>query len=648
MNPVPIFPPSGASQLVPLSTITTDESAQARVKIRPAVVRAYAKAMTQQLSQGGLRFPAVVLFTDGQRYFLADGFHRVLAARDAGLAELPAEVRSGNERDALLYSIAANTGHGLPRSNADKRKAVSLLLDDPEWSRWSDHEIARHCQYPLPDPAPLVASSAHSADCTQAVVDVSSRRCSFHHHAAGGHAMLTLHDDSRLGRRDFLRIGSLALGGLSLPAWLTAHGAPSLSTSTMIDRSVIFLFLHGGPSQIETFDPKMSAPSEIRSATGEVKTVVPGMTFGGSFPKLARLADRVSIVRSFTTGDGNHDIKPVVSKDSFGANLGAVYAHLAGANHPETGLPTNAALFPRAVDPKAQQHTSIFGKFESVGPFAASTTPFAPGAGGSLQKDMELKLPRQRIDDRRALLRSFDQVKAALDARAEDFDASQRKAFEVILRGASEAFDLSKESDRTVARYDTAPLVRPENINKKWRNYNNYVDNARSLGKLLLLARRLCERGCGFVTVTTNFVWDMHADVNNAPVEEGMRYMGAPLDHALSAFLEDVEARGLSEKILLVCCGEMGRTPRINRNGGRDHWGNLAPLLLAGGGLKLGQVIGQSDRIGGSPASEPVRIKNLIGTVMHTLFDVGKLRVVRGVPREVLEMSEYKPIVGLQ
>ena len=92
----------------------------------------------------------------------------------------------------------------------------------------------------------------------------------------------------------------------------------------------------------------------------------------------------------------------------------------------------------------------------------------------------------------------------------------------------------------------------------------------------------------------------------------------------------------------------MGRTPRINRNGGRDHWGNLGPLLLAGGGLKMGQVIGQSDRQGGSPASEPVRIKNLIGTVLHTLLDLGRLRVVRGTPREVLEMAEYKPIDGLQ
>jgi hypothetical protein len=146
MNPAPILPPSGISQLVPLDTIPTDEASQARVKICPAVVRDYARAMIQQVREGGLRFPPVVLFSDGQRYTLADGFHRVLAARQAGLVEFPAEVRSGNERDALLYSISANANHGLPRSNADKRRAVSLLLADPEWSSWSDSEIARHCQ----------------------------------------------------------------------------------------------------------------------------------------------------------------------------------------------------------------------------------------------------------------------------------------------------------------------------------------------------------------------------------------------------------------------------------------------------------------------------------------------------------------------
>jgi hypothetical protein len=146
MTPPAILPTDGISQLIPLASIPTDEDSQARIHIRPAVVRGYARAMTQQVGEGGLRFPPVVLFSDGQRFWLADGFHRILAAREAGLVEFPADVRAGNARDALLCSLSANAGHGLPRSNADKRKAVSLLLADPEWSQWSDHEIARHCQ----------------------------------------------------------------------------------------------------------------------------------------------------------------------------------------------------------------------------------------------------------------------------------------------------------------------------------------------------------------------------------------------------------------------------------------------------------------------------------------------------------------------
>ena len=452
--------------------------------------------------------------------------------------------------------------------------------------------------------------------------------------------------DPRLGRRDFLRIGSLALGGFALPSFTNA--VDSLGSRPLQDKCVIFLFLHGGPSQIETFDPHMFAPVEIRSATGEVQTTLPGVSFGGTFPKLAGLAEKFSIVRSFVPGDANHDIKPIVGKDTFGANLGSVYSYIAGANHPESGLPSNVALFPRAVDPTTQAGTMNFGKFDSVGPFGAPTAPFMPGAGGSLQRDMKLSMPMSRIDDRRTLLRSLDRAKESIDAgQREGIDGERDKAFRMLLGGIGDAFDLRKEDEKTIARYDTAPLVRPENIDKKWKNYNNYVDNAKTLGKLLLLARRLCERGAGFVTVTTNFVWDMHSDVNNAPVGEGMGYMGRPLDHALSAFLEDVDARGLSDKILLVCCGEMGRTPKINKNGGRDHWGNLGPLLIAGGGLKMGQVIGQSARNGGEPNSEPIRIKNLIGTIMNGLFDVGKLRVTRGMPREILQMTEWDPIPGL-
>ena len=162
--------------------------------------------------------------------------------------------------------------------------------------------------------------------------------------------------------------------------------------------------MHGGPSQIETFDPKMSAPVEVRSATGEVATRLPGVTFGGTFPKLARLADRLTVVRSYTGGDGNHDIKPVVGRDTSGANLGSIYAHVAGMNHPVSGLPTNALLLPRAVDPTTQAGTTAFGKFDATGTLSPALAPFAPGAGGSLQQDMKLKLPADRLDDRQRLL----------------------------------------------------------------------------------------------------------------------------------------------------------------------------------------------------------------------------------------------------
>lgn len=219
--------------------------------------------------------------------------------------------------------------------------------------------------------------------------------------------MLSFHDPrGRLNRRAFLQIGSLALGGLSLPQMLAAAEAKR----TFTDRAVIFLFLHGGPTQIETFDPKMTAPEGIRSATGEVQTKLPGVTFGGSFPKLAALADRLSIVRSFVTGDGNHDIKPIVGKDTFGANLGSVYARVVGVNRPSSGMPTNVALFPRSVEPTSGPAQAGFGNFLSSGTFGTNVSPFDPSGGGQLYKNMQLSLPMDRLNDRQALLEQIDRV----------------------------------------------------------------------------------------------------------------------------------------------------------------------------------------------------------------------------------------------
>jgi hypothetical protein len=454
---------------------------------------------------------------------------------------------------------------------------------------------------------------------------------------------------ARGSRRDFLRVGGLTLGGLTLADWLrTTASAAGKSVST--DKSVVFLFMHGGPSQVETFDPKMTAPTGIRSINGEVQTALPGITFGSTFPKLSQLAEKLSIVRSYVPGNANHDIKPIVSADTLKANLGSLYARVAGTVNPQTGMPVNAALFPQAVNPQAQPMQTGFGRFTDAGALGAAYSPFLPGGEGPFQESLKLTLPRERLDDRRKLRQEFDRIRRTVDVRgeAEGLDKFQEQALDTILRGISDAFDLSKEDPKTVARYDTAPLIRPEDIDKKLNNHKFYTDHTQTLGKLLLLSRRLCEAGCRFVTVTTNFVWDNHADVNNAGVEEGMKYCGVPFDHAVSAFIEDVESRGLSDKILLVCCGEIGRTPRINARGGRDHWGNLGPLLLSGGGLPMGRVIGQSTKDAGEPNSDPVTIRNLIGTILHTLLDVGEVRLQRNLPFDLARVfADYTPITGL-
>jgi hypothetical protein len=467
--------------------------------------------------------------------------------------------------------------------------------------------------------------------------------------------MLTFfdHDRHRSSRRSFLRVGGAAAigaGGLTLTDLAGLRARADRVPRLLTGKSVIFLFLHGGPSQFETFDPKMSMPEGIRSATGELATRVPGVTFGGSFPMLAALADRLTVVRSYVPGDANHDLKPLVGRDTFGANLGCVFSRVAGANAERTGLPTNVALFPRAVDPSTMEAVTVFGRFDATGPLSSADAPFDASRTNARSDDLRLAIPRDRLEDRRLLLERLDDLARRLErARAiEGVDRMREQAYRLLTGGLAEAFDLSREDPRLVARYDTAPLVRPDAISQTWKNYHHYVDNAKTLGKLLLQARRLCERDCGFVTVTTSFVWDMHADENNAPMAEGMRYMGLPLDYALSALIEDIHARGLQDKILVVACGEMGRTPRLNPKGGRDHWGDLGPLLLAGGGLPMGRVIGRSNRDGSAPQSEPVTPKNLIATVLHTLFDVGQLRLVANLPREFAQIAaSWEPIAGL-
>ena len=450
-------------------------------------------------------------------------------------------------------------------------------------------------------------------------------------------------DCAGLSRRDFIRAGALSLGGLTLPAHLRtkASALASAQPEFVRDKSVVLLFLGGGASHIETFDPHMDAPDGVRSVTGEVRTTLPGVTFGGTFPRLARHAHRMAVVRSFQHSVNDHAraIQHVLTAGHPEAiSMGSFYARLRGSHHVDSGLPTYGLLTAEEVDRqylKERKRVQIGSAPGSLGP---GYGPFDPAGGSPMLRNMKLEISRRRLSDRGSLLTALDQLKRQLDgSRGIDaVDGHHQRAIDLILRGAGDAFDLSKEDPKLVERYDASGY----RVGKA--TFRNSV-----LGRQLLLARRMCEAGCGFVTVQSAG-WDMHADGNNPGMAAGMEMLGPPLDQAVSTFLEDVADRGLSEKILLGITGDFGRTPQLNNRGGRDHWANLGTLAFAGGGLKMGQVIGTSSRKADVPSSNPITPQHLMATLMHTLFDVGQLRVQRGIPSSLLnDINRGEPIEEL-
>jgi len=409
-------------------------------------------------------------------------------------------------------------------------------------------------------------------------------------------------------RRDFLKVGTLGAAGLSLPSLLAARAHAAQSGHAVKDTSVVWLWLGGGPTHVETFDPKMTAPSEFRSVTGEVSTVLPGVTLGGTFPEMAKVADKMAFVRSFAHrnsghGGGTHWVMTGYDNrqvDNGGKPnrpaLGSIAAKVRGANHPQTGMPTYVRMSNIGADGPAF--------------LGAGAAPFDPQ--GPARKNMTLETKLERLTDRRELLEGLDRFHREADATGlmNGLDDFEDQAFNLILGSATEAFDISKEDPRVVAKYD------------------------KGLGQQMLVARRLCEAGCGFVTL--NFGgWDMHGQIENA-----MKRSGPAVDRAVAAFVDDVAQRGLSEKILLVITGEFGRTPRVNKNAGRDHWAPLSTLALAGGGLKMGQVIGESNANVEVPKSAPIGPQDLMATVFEVLGIDPKLQFTNAAGRPVFMLDE--------
>lgn len=416
-------------------------------------------------------------------------------------------------------------------------------------------------------------------------------------------------------RRDFLSIGSLGLGGLGLPQLLAARAAANNNGEPAKDTSVIWLWLGGGPTHVETFDPKMTAPLEYRSVTGEVTTNLPGVSLGGTFPKMAQVMDKLALVRSFAHrnsghGGGTHwvmtgydnrqiDNGGLPSRPSFGSIL----ARTRGTNHPSTGIPTYVKLSGISSDGPAFLGTA-FGAFDP---------------GGQARKNMQLTIQRTRLDDRRKLLQSLGDTRRVIDNNGliNGLNAFESQAFDLVVSESQKAFDLKHENPQTVARYGDG------------------------LGKRLLMARRLCEAGCGFVTIHYGG-WDMHSNIANS-----MKGRSPQMDQAVAALVTDLHERSLQDNILLVISGEFGRTPKVNGNQGRDHWAPLSTLAFSGGGLQMGTVVGESDAKISVPRTTPITPQDLMATLFSVLGIDANSQFVNQAGRPVAMLDDGQPIAEL-
>ncbi len=419
-----------------------------------------------------------------------------------------------------------------------------------------------------------------------------------------------------LSRRNFLKVGTLGAGALTLPMLLQARANAAASGQVTKDTAVVWLWLSGGPTHVETFDPKMTAPSEYRSLTGEVATSIPGVTIGGTLPQIASVADKMALVRSFAHTNSGHaggthfvmtgydnkvvDNGGVPSRPSFGSILSRVR----GASNTATGIPT----YVRMGEIRAGGGPAFLGS--AYGPFDQE---------GQARKNMSISLPTERMENRRNLLTSLDAAQRHTEAstQIEGMSKFEQQAFNLMFGSAPKAFDISKESPATRERYGN------------------------QLGSQLLAARRLCEAGCGFVTISYGG-WDMHGNL-----AKSMERTSPQLDRAVSAFVEDVQQRDLAEKILLVISGEFGRTPRVNKNGGRDHWAPLSTLALSGGGLRMGQVVGESAPKVDHPASRTITPQDLMATIFSVLGLDGQLQFQSPSGRPTYMLDKGKPIAEL-
>jgi hypothetical protein len=417
--------------------------------------------------------------------------------------------------------------------------------------------------------------------------------------------MLRVCDHAACTRRSFLQAGALGVGGLTLAeiSRLQAQGAIRKEAA---GKSVILFWLSGGPGHMETWDPKPNAPAEYRGPLKSIETAVPGVQFSELMPEQARLMDRLAVLRTVNHGSGdhtkgNHWMLTGFEGPAFNAAdnrqqrrpaIGSAVARVRGAN--QAGLPPYVAV------PHLRGGTdNLFHYAAYLGggwnPFVVNSDPndkdFAV-RNLTLQSDLSL----QRIADRQTLRADLDRWQRTSESHIRDLDQHQQSALDLLTSSrVRDAFDISREPDALRDQY-----------------------GRHTFGQSALLARRLVESGVTFVTVNC-VPWDHHGSTGQYKTEEGAKLLIPPLDRAIAGLVRDLIDRGLYDRTLVVAMGEFGRTPRMNANAGRDHWGNTFSVLLGGGGLKMGQVIGRSSPRGEHVVERPLRPDDVAATVYHHL-----------------------------
>lgn len=389
-----------------------------------------------------------------------------------------------------------------------------------------------------------------------------------------------------VNRRDFLTIGSLAMGGLTLPDLLRAE-AQAGNRATR--KSIINIFLSGGPSHMDTFDLKPNAPKEFRGEFDPIATNVPGFQICEHLPMLAIMGDKITAIRSIVgmndehtnvqsdTGWSVNSLQSIGGRPSIGSVMSKVWG--AAQTTPEGTAPT-------FVDLTSTSNPGFLGQI-----FA----PYRPDGEGRANLRLNQSVSLGRLDDRRALLSSFDRMRRDADASGmmNAFDSFSERAVGIITSGEiAKALDVSKEDPRRAARYGIP---------------------ARQDADRFLVARRLIQTGVRCVSFAWGG-WDTH--------ERNFMHLGQQLpalDRGLSALIEDLEVHGLLDDTIILMSGEFGRTPRINGNAGRDHWSRAAFVFLAGGGMRHGQAIGSTNRLGEIPQDRPVHLQHVFTTIYKQL-----------------------------